>query len=280
MRIEDWERFFELSLDMFCVAGTDGYFKRLNPAWERTLGWSIAELTSRPYAEFVHPDDRNPTAEQRALLAEGHKVLAFENRYLAKDGSVHWLYWNAMRVPAEEAVYAAARDVTDTHRALDAVRAARDELEARVRERTAELHRLNEELRESHSRALRALTTPVIRVHQGVLLLPIIGAVDAMRAGQIMETVLTRVVDEHARVLILDIAGLPTMDEEFARYLLQTTAATKMLGAETIVTGIGVNAAKMLIKLGVDVSSITTTAQLAEGLDLALAIVGKAVGRR
>lgn len=273
MSIADWERFFELSIDMLCVAGTDGWFKRLNPAWERILGWSLEELQSRPYLEFVHPDDRAGTAVRSEGVIGGREVLAFENRYRCKDGSYRWLLWNGMPVPAEGLVYAAARDVTE-------IRTVHAELEQKVDERTAQLHRLNDELAASHAKALRALTTPVVRVHQGVLLLPIIGAVDSHRAGQIMETVLSRVVDERARVLILDIAGLPSMDEDFARYLVQTTAATRMLGAETIVTGIGVSAARTLIQLGVDVSSITTTAQLAEGLDLALAIVGKAVGRR
>jgi len=280
MNLEDWRRFFDLSLDMLCVAGTDGFFKRLNPAWERTLGWSIDELCARPYLEFVHPDDRDNTGAHGEGVINGHHVLAFENRYRCKDGTYRRLHWNGMPLPEQGLVYAAARDVTAMHDALEAVQRTRDELEQRVHERTAELHRVNAELGSSHAKTLRALTTPVVRIHQGVLLLPIIGEVDSYRAGMIMETVLSRVVDERARVLILDIAGLPSMDEEFARYLLQTTAATRMLGAETIITGIGVNAARTLIHLGVDVSTITTTAQLAEGLDLALAIVGKKVGRR
>lgn len=273
MSLEDWERFFDLSLDMFCVAGTDGYYKRLNPAWERTLGWTLDELLARPWIEFVHPADRVPTDAQGAALADGRTVLQFENRYLAKDGSVRWLHWNALPIPERSLIYGAARDVTE-------MRNARDELERRVRERTLELERLNDELRESHTRALHTLTTPVVRVHEGVLLLTVVGAVDAHRASRIMETVLSRVVEERARVLILDIAGLPSMTEELAQYLVQTTTAIRMLGAETIVTGIGVSVAKTLIQLGVDVSRITTTAQLAGGLDLALAIVGKAVGRR
>ncbi len=280
MNLEDWRRFFDLSLDMLCVAGTDGYFKWLNPAWRRTLGWSIEELCSRPYLEFVHRDDRGNTGVASEGVIDGQRVLAFENRYLCKSGKYRRLHWNGMPAPEQGLVYAAARDITEMHDAAEAVQRAHDELELRVRERTAELHRLNEELGASHAMTLRALATPVVRVHQGVLLLPIIGAVDAHRAEQIMETVLSRVVDERARVLIFDIAGLPEMDEVFARHLLQTTAATRMLGAETIVTGIGVNAARTLIRLGVDVSSITTTAELADGLDLALAIVGKKVDRR
>lgn len=92
-------RFFELSRDMVCIAGFDGYFKRVNPAFERTLGYDPEELLSRPMAEFVHPDDR-----------DGH---GGENRYLDKDGEIHWLEWTSVAIPDEELIYAVARDVTD-----------------------------------------------------------------------------------------------------------------------------------------------------------------------
>jgi len=104
---------FDLSLDLLCVAGLDGYFKRVNPAFEHTLGYDTAELLSRPFGDFVHPDDRAPTAEMLASLREGRDVSSFENRYIRVDGAVRWLQWNMRTMPETGLMYAAARDVTE-----------------------------------------------------------------------------------------------------------------------------------------------------------------------
>ena len=87
--------FFELSLDHICVAGFDGYFKRVNPSWTRTLGWTHEELLSRPSVEFVHPDDRERTLLARKRLREGELMGPLVNRYLCKDGSSRWLEWRS-----------------------------------------------------------------------------------------------------------------------------------------------------------------------------------------
>jgi PAS domain S-box-containing protein len=118
---EDLERFFTLSLDLLCLAGFDGYFKRLNPAWERVLGYTTAELLARPYLDFVHPDDRHLTATQADTLGVGGTVITFDNRYLAKDGSYRWLQWNAVSLPGEQMIYAAARDVTERKQAKETI---------------------------------------------------------------------------------------------------------------------------------------------------------------
>jgi PAS domain S-box-containing protein len=110
---EELNRFFSLSLDMLCVAGFDGYFKRINPAWERVLGYTKDEMLARPYMDFVHPDDRNPTTMAAGTLSVGGQVLAFENRYRAHDGSYRWLEWAAVPYPNEQTIYAAARDITE-----------------------------------------------------------------------------------------------------------------------------------------------------------------------
>jgi PAS domain S-box-containing protein len=107
------DRIFTLSSDLIAVAGLDGYLKRVNPAFERTLGYSSEELRSRPYLQFVHPDDRSSTLHVAGELAHGRDAIEFENRYLRKDGSVRWLQWSARSVPDEAVVYAAARDVTE-----------------------------------------------------------------------------------------------------------------------------------------------------------------------
>src|SRR5205807_1171105 len=83
---QDRERFFMISLDMLCVAGFDGYFKRVNPAWEGTLGYTADELQSEPFLSFVHPDDREGTESEAAKLATGVETIRFENRYRCKDG--------------------------------------------------------------------------------------------------------------------------------------------------------------------------------------------------
>ncbi len=115
MKVSSWnrDRFFDLSLDLLCVAGFDGYFKAVNPAWATALGWSLDELTAKPWLDFVHPEDRDETAAEGAKLFEGRISVSFENRYRTKHGSYRRLQWNAFPVPDERMIYAAARDVTE-----------------------------------------------------------------------------------------------------------------------------------------------------------------------
>jgi PAS domain S-box-containing protein len=109
---ETEDRFFAASIDMLCFLDYSGYFKRLNPAWESTLGFTLTELMSRPFINFVHPDDRERTLEQNARVRAGGQALAFENRYVCKDGSYRWLHWNAVPDSTARVIYSVARDVT------------------------------------------------------------------------------------------------------------------------------------------------------------------------
>ena len=113
----DVNRLFSHSLDLLCIAGLDGYFKRVNPAWTRVLGWSEDELMSRPVADFVHPDDRERTLVARQNLAAGQPLRALENRYLCKDGSYRWLSWQSTVEPGKATVFGVARDITERRRA-------------------------------------------------------------------------------------------------------------------------------------------------------------------
>ena len=106
------DRFFELSIDLLCQLDFNGYFRRLNPAWERTLGFTIAELTSRPFIEFVHPDDRERTLAQNRDVRSGGRALSFENRYVCRDGSYRWFRWNAAPDASWSVIYSVARDIT------------------------------------------------------------------------------------------------------------------------------------------------------------------------
>jgi PAS domain S-box-containing protein len=126
--------YFAISLDMLCMLDFNGHFRRLNAAWERTLGFTRQELMSRPFIEFVHPDDRERTLKQNAAVRGGGKALAFENRYLCRDGSYRSFLWNAAPHPTGRVIYSVARDVTDLRQA-DAARATLvRELEATLAE--------------------------------------------------------------------------------------------------------------------------------------------------
>ena len=96
---------------------SDGRFKRLNPPWERTLGFTAAELKARPFIDFVHPDDRDSSLAQVAGLANGLSIVCFENRFRCKDGSYRWLAWTATPSLETGLLYAAGHDVTERKRA-------------------------------------------------------------------------------------------------------------------------------------------------------------------
>jgi PAS domain S-box-containing protein len=111
------DQLFNLSSDLFCIAGFDGYFKRLNPSWEQTLGISREELLSRPYVEFIHPDDREITRKEAEKIVGGEVTFSFENRFRRGDGTYIWLLWNATPNSDQGLIFAAARDITLRKRA-------------------------------------------------------------------------------------------------------------------------------------------------------------------
>jgi diguanylate cyclase (GGDEF)-like protein/PAS domain S-box-containing protein len=122
--------FFDLSRDMLCTSSRDGYFVELNEAWTRYLGYTLEELRSVPFVERIHPDDRERTEAEAAGLFEGGETIGFENRYLAKDGTWHWLRWSSQLSPDESMIYARAADVTE----LKKIEAEREQLLGQVQE--------------------------------------------------------------------------------------------------------------------------------------------------
>ena len=142
------DRFFELSNNMLCIAGFDGYFKMLNPSWQTTFGYSLQELSSKPFIDFVHPDDQAKTIAESLKLAERKgQTLGFENRYRCKNGDYRHLFWMAVASPYADEIYAAAHDITELKNAEEKLHLAYDKLEERVEQRTAELQATNTHLR-------------------------------------------------------------------------------------------------------------------------------------
>jgi PAS domain S-box-containing protein len=131
---QERERIFTLSRDMLCIAGFDGYFKKLNPAWERTLGYTEADLLAQPYIEFIHPDDRQSTLAESKNVHSGSEVIAVENRYRCKDGSYRWFMWNAIAVVEDQLIYATARDITERKRSEEVLQKTNAELRQALQE--------------------------------------------------------------------------------------------------------------------------------------------------
>ena len=156
---------FQTLPDLICIAGMDGHFRVLNPAWEHTFGWATAELCAQPFIEFVHPDDRQRTLDASdAQVLRGEAVTSFENRYRCRDGSYRWLQWNSLPLAVRGILVANARDITERKEAEEALARSLRELERR----SEELARSNAELEvfayvASHDLAepIRAISGPV-----------------------------------------------------------------------------------------------------------------------
>jgi len=147
---EELDQFFNVTLDLLCIANTAGYFLRLNPAWEKVLGYSREELMADRFFDFVHPDDLASTQEAVSKLVAQGELIHFENRYRCKDGSYRFLNWTAASVG--EIIYAAARDMTERLEVETEARQRREELAhlarvAMMGELTASLaHEINQPL--------------------------------------------------------------------------------------------------------------------------------------
>jgi len=106
------ELFFDLSPDLLCIAGYDGYFKKINPTVSKTLGYTNEELFSKPINHFVHADDKNITSSNRNSLHKNTPLLNFENRYVTKSGEIVWLAWTSMPIDSHKVVFAIAKNIT------------------------------------------------------------------------------------------------------------------------------------------------------------------------
>lgn len=120
---EELELFFNTAVDLMCISGMDGYFKRISSEWTERLGWTKEELLSKPFISFVHPDDIQDTVNAMKIINYGKEVIGFENRYLCKDGSYRWIQWNARAAIERNIIISSARDITEQKELQEKARA-------------------------------------------------------------------------------------------------------------------------------------------------------------
>jgi PAS domain S-box-containing protein len=144
---EERDRFFTLSMDMLCIAGLEGYLRRVNPAFEQALGYTAEELLASPVFDFIHPEDRDATRADYEKLARGEPTTNLENRFRCKDGSYRWIGWSYFPVPEEGLAYGVGRDTTERRRIHEVLTLRADELEQANRIKDEFLATLSHELR-------------------------------------------------------------------------------------------------------------------------------------
>lgn len=167
---EELDNFFDVNLDLLCIADTGGYFLRLNPVWEKVLGYSLAELTSRRYVDFVHPDDAAATLDAMQTLGSQQQVVNFANRYRTKDGIYRHMLWSAVAV--DNRIFAAARDITERLQADAIIREREKDLQILtgrlIRDQEEERRRVARELHDDLCQRLAALAMAAGRAQAAV----------------------------------------------------------------------------------------------------------------
>ncbi len=225
---------------------------------EQVCGMSVAELRGgiAQWEEAIHPEDR---ARAMELLGEAEARVGHydvEYRFRHKDGTYVWILDRGAFLPGPEGKAARMIGMMQNISALKQLEAERLQMQAAVIA--------------AQEQALRELSTPLVPISDKAVALPLIGAIDARRAGQIIETLLAGVAARNASIVIMDITGVATVDTLVASMLIQAARAARLLGARVILTGISAEVARTLVGLGADLGAIETRATLQDGIALAL----------
>lgn len=221
-----------------------------NPALAAMLGYTLPELIGLPITVLLAPESL-PTVMHH--VQTGYE-LPYEVTGLRKDGSTFpaELRGRTLTIYAEEVRVTAVRDISERRAA------------------EAERQRLQEEIIAAHAAALAELSTPLLLISEGVLLMPLVGSLDTARAQQVLETILEGVAAHRAEAVILDISGTPLVDTAVANALLRAAQAVSLLGARVMLTGIGPEVAQTIVNLGVTLAGIETYGSLQHGIAAAL----------
>jgi len=260
----------EASIDPLATISPDGKITDVNKATELVTGVPREQLIGSDFSEYFTEPEKAREGYREVFTKGFVKDYPLAIRHTS--GEVTYVLYNATVYKNEagevQGVFAAARDITELKRAEEQLRRAHQELEVRVQERTAELTKAMELLKEQQ-KAFMEVSVPVVKVWNRILLVPLIGVFDSERAQLVMETLLTEIEHTQAKVAILDVSGIPIVDSLVAKHLIRTVSAAKLMGADCIITGIRSKISQTIVQLGVDLSGITTKTALAEGLKVA-----------
>ena len=242
----------ESSDDAIIGKTLDGIILSWNPGAQRIYGYSADEVIGKHISILVPPDRPDEIPQILERLRKGERIDHFETVRMRKDGK--WIDISLTISPIKVA----------TGRIIGASTIARD---------ITERKRMEEELRQQQ-KAIRELSTPVLQVRERMLIVPIIGMVDSLRARQLTEQLLSALRSNRARVVVMDITGVPIMDSKVANHLVQIIDASQLMGATVVVTGVSPEIARTLVTLGVDTSKMNTAGNLQSGIEAADGLLG------
>jgi PAS domain S-box-containing protein len=284
------DTFMENVPDRVYFKDLESRITRANKAHAVKLGLSdpAEEIGGSDFDFFPEEQARVKYEQEQEIIRTGQPLLNLEE----SDGMGHWALTTKMPLRDEHGeiigTFGISRDITEMKEAQAALEKAYAEIELQVAERTAELEReieerqraqeesahLQQEVIEAQRRAIQELSTPIIPVLVGVIVMPLIGSIDTMRARDVTRSLLAGIREHQARVVIIDITGVPIVDSGVAAYLNKTVQAARLKGARTIVTGISEAVAETIVDLGIDWSGIETLRDLRTGLQSVLAGMG------
>jgi PAS domain S-box-containing protein len=269
--------------DQIYFKDLDCRITRANRAHAAKLGFSdpAEEIGKTDFDFFPEEQARAKYEQEQEIIRTGQPILNLEEA----DGVGRWALTTKMPLRDEKdeiiGTFGISRDITTVKEAQAALEKAYAEVEQQVQERTAELQReiaererLQQEVIETQQRAIQELSTPIIPVWEGVIIMPLIGSIDTMRARNVTRSLLAGIGEYRARIVILDITGVPIVDSGVAAYLNKTIMAARLKGTRTIVTGISEAVAETIVDLGIDWSGIETMSDLRTGLRSAIAETG------